>query len=194
MFEGLLISIVDAPNHTKCILLSNQKCMIQPSLPSLINLHPIEYSQEFYYYPFVFKLDRCIGSCNTLNDLSNKVCVSNKTDDFNLSMLSMITGVTKHSIALTKHISYKCIWKFDGRKYKSDHWRKNDKCQCECKKLHVCGKDYTWNPAKRSFQIGKYLASIMDDAVITCDEMIDAEVKLNNEETKTFPTVFNEKK
>ena len=34
----------------------------------------------------------------------------------------------------------------------------------------------------------------MDDAVITCDEMIDAEVKLNDEETKTFPTVFNEKK
>ena len=101
MFEGLSISIVNAPNHTKCILLSNQKCMIQPSLPSLINLHPNEYSQEFYCYPFVFKLYRCIGNCNTLNDLSNKVCVSNKTDDFNLSMFSMITGVTKHSIALT---------------------------------------------------------------------------------------------
>ena len=99
MFEGLLISIVNAPYHTKCILLSNQKCMVQPSLPSLINLHPIEYSQEFSYYPFVFKLDRCIGSSNTLNDLSNKVCVSNKTGDFNLSMFSMITGVTKHSVA-----------------------------------------------------------------------------------------------
>ena len=55
-------------------------------------------------------------------------------------------------------------------------------------------KDYVWNPATCIGENGKYLASIMDDSVITCDEMIDAEVKLNDEETKTFPTVFNEKK
>ena len=68
MFMGLLISIVNTSNHTKWVLLSNQKCMIQPTL---INLHPIEYSQGFHYYPFVVKLDRCAGRCNTLNDLSN---------------------------------------------------------------------------------------------------------------------------
>ena len=43
-------------------------------------------------------------------------------------------------------------------------------------------------------QNGKYLASNMDDSAITCDEIIDAEAKFNNEETKTFPTNFNEKK
>ena len=37
MFIGLLTGIVSASNHTKCLLLSNQKCMIQPTL---INLHP----------------------------------------------------------------------------------------------------------------------------------------------------------
>ena len=30
MFLGLLMSIVNASNHTKCVSLSNQKCMIQP--------------------------------------------------------------------------------------------------------------------------------------------------------------------
>ena len=50
--------------------------MIQPTP---INLHPNEYSQEFHYYPFAVKLDRCVGSCNTLNDLSNIVCVPHKT-------------------------------------------------------------------------------------------------------------------
>ena len=49
--------------------------------PTLINLHPNEYSQEFHYYPFVVKLERCIGSCNTLHDLSSQVCVPNKTED-----------------------------------------------------------------------------------------------------------------
>ena len=27
------------------------------------------------------KLDRCVGCCNTINDLSNEVCVPNKTED-----------------------------------------------------------------------------------------------------------------
>ena len=49
--------------------------------PTLIPLHPNECSQELYYYPFAVKLDKCVGSCNTLNDLSNKVCVPNKTED-----------------------------------------------------------------------------------------------------------------
>ena len=33
----------------------------------------------------------------------------------------------------------------------------------------------------------------MDDSAITWDEIIDAEVKSNNEETKTVPTNFNKK-
>ena len=75
--------------------------MIQPTL---INLHPDEYSQEFHYYPFAVKLDRCVGSCNTLNDLSKKVRVPNKTEDLNLSVFNMITG-TNESNTLRKHIS-----------------------------------------------------------------------------------------
>ena len=38
------------------------------------------------------KLDRCVRSCNTLNDLSNKVCVPNKTEDLNLRVFNMFTG------------------------------------------------------------------------------------------------------
>ena len=64
-----------------------QKCMIQPTL---INLLPNEYIQELNYYPLAVQLDRCVGGCN---DLSNKVCVPNKTEDLNLSMLNLITGI-----------------------------------------------------------------------------------------------------
>ena len=34
----------------------------------------------------------------------------------------------------------------------------------------------------------------MDNSVITCDQLIDAEAKLYKEETKTVPTNVNEKK
>ena len=81
-------------------MLSNPKCEIQPTL---IDLHYSEYDQEFRYYPFAVKLDRCIGSCNTLNDLSNKVCISNKREILNLSVFNMNTGINESKI-LTKHI------------------------------------------------------------------------------------------
>ena len=77
VFIVLLANIVKASNPTKCVSLSNQKHMIQPNV---INLHPNEYSKKFHYYPIVVKLDRCVGSCNTLNDLSDKVCVSIKQE------------------------------------------------------------------------------------------------------------------
>ena len=88
MFIRLLSSMVNGSNHTKCVSLINQKCMTQPTL---INLHPNEYSLNFHYYQFAVKLDRCVGSSNTLNDLSNKVCVPNKTEDLKIHVFNMIT-------------------------------------------------------------------------------------------------------
>ena len=49
MFMGLLISIINASNNTKCVAISNQKCETKPTF---INLHPNENNQELHYYPF----------------------------------------------------------------------------------------------------------------------------------------------
>ena len=100
IFMGLLISIINASHHTKCILMSNQEYIIQPNL---INLYPNEDYYPFPYYPLAVKLDWCVGSCNTPNDLSNKVGVPNKTEDLNLSMFNMITGMNE-SKTLSKHM------------------------------------------------------------------------------------------
>ena len=157
----LLTGVVSASNHTKCVFLSNQKCMTQPIL---INLHPNEYSQELHYCPYAVKLDRC---SNTPNDLSNKVCDPNKTEGLNLSMFNMVTGKNESKM-LTKDISCEYKYKFDGRKCNPNQKWNNDKFRCECKKHHICEKDYIWNPATCSCKNGKYLASVIDDSVVTC--------------------------
>ena len=41
-------------------------------------------------------------------------------------------------------------------------------------------KDYVWNPATCNYKNGEYLASVIADSVIICDEIIDT--------TKTVPT------
>ena len=54
------------------------------------------------------------------------------------------------------------------------------------KKKHcACEKDYIWYLVTCSCETGKYLASVIYDSVITCDEII--------EETKRVTTNFNEK-
>ena len=112
IFMGLLISLVNAYNHTKCVSLSNQKCETQPTF---INLHPNQYSQEFHFYPFTVKLDKYVGSCNTLNDRPNKVCETR----FKLKRVQHDHRNNEWK-TLPKHISCECKCKFDGRKCNSD--------------------------------------------------------------------------
>ena len=105
---------------------------------------------------------------------------SNKTEDLNLTVFNMITGIIE-SKTLTKHISYECKCKLDGRNCNLDQWWENDKCWCQCKKRHVYEKYYVWNLDTCYCEDGKYLASIITDSAIMCDEI--------EEETD-----FNEKK
>ena len=90
IFIELLTGLVNASNHTKCVSLSNKNCRTKLTI---VNLHPNEHTQGLHYYPFAVNLDKFIGSCNTLNDLSDEVCVPNKTRDLNLCVFNMITGI-----------------------------------------------------------------------------------------------------
>ena len=46
--------------------------------------------------------------------LPNKICVPNKTEDLNLCVFNMITGINK-SKTITKHISYECKCRFQRK-------------------------------------------------------------------------------
>ena len=124
MFIVLLSSTVSVSNRKKCVSISNQKCMTQPTY---IKLHPNEYSQELHYYPFVVNLDRYAGRCNSLDDLSNKVCVPNETEHLNVRVFKIFTGINESKI-LTKHTSCEFKCKSDGRKCNSNQNWHNDKC------------------------------------------------------------------
>ena len=96
----------------------------------------------------------------------------------------MITGKNESNI-FTKDIACKFKCKLDGRKCNSDQKWNNDLCRYECKKHHIFEKGYICNPATCSCENGNYIASIIVDSVIPCDEII--------EEIKTIRRNFNEK-
>ena len=65
------------------------------------------------------KLNSCVGSFDTLNDLSNKAYVPNKTENLTIHVFNMTTGKNGSRI-LVKLISCECKCKFDGRKCNSN--------------------------------------------------------------------------
>ena len=74
--------MVNVSYLTKCISLNNQ-----PSRPTLFGLSLDECILRSWYNPFLVNLDRYSWSSNTLDDPYGWICVSNKTEDANLSVL-----------------------------------------------------------------------------------------------------------
>ena len=72
---------------TKCVFSSNQTCLNRPTLTDLNAPDGLHYSL------FVVTLDRCDGSCNTSNNLYNKINFPNKTKNVRLRIFNMIMGI-----------------------------------------------------------------------------------------------------
>ena len=48
-------------NSSKCITMSNQECKVRPEI---VNVN----SNEPTFYPYSVKINKCISSCNNIND------------------------------------------------------------------------------------------------------------------------------
>ena len=91
-FSGLIVSMANDSSLTACISLNNQPCITRSTL---VDLNSYEYNQGLGYYTFMVNLDRCNGSCNILDDPSDKTCLSNKTENVNLSVFNTIVRINK---------------------------------------------------------------------------------------------------
>ena len=113
----------------------------------------------------------------------NRVCVPNKTEDLNLTLYNMITGINESKIS-TKLVLCRCKCKLDGRKCSSNQTWNNNSVGVSVKIMKIITinkartehnqKDYIWNLATCSCKNCKYLANVIDESVIMCDEIINA--------------------
>ena len=71
--------------------------------PTLIDLNPVELN----YYPFMIILDKYSGCCNSVDDLSAKICILSKTKDINVKVFNMITNPNEAKTML-EHVSFDC--------------------------------------------------------------------------------------
>ena len=55
-------------NSLECVSMNSQECKIRPEIINLNTNEPV-------FYPYNIKINKCKGSCNTINDPYAKICV-----------------------------------------------------------------------------------------------------------------------
>ena len=96
------------------------------------------------HFPYQIKVDKCVGSCNDVNNLYFKVCTPEIVKNISVNVFDLISreNVFKN---VTFHKSCKCDCllheKVCNNKQK---WNKN-KCRCECLEIKDCGNNSFWN-------------------------------------------------
>ena len=111
--------------------------------------------------------------------MSNIVCVPNKTDNLNLSVFNVITRINE-STTLTTHLSCQCRCRADGKNVIQINVGITINVNMSVKNDVYLEKDYVWNPSTCNSENGKYVANIMDDSGIICDEIIEFLMKKSN--------------
>ena len=70
-------------NSLECVSINNQECKIRTEIINLNTNKPM-------FYPYSIKTNRCKGSCNTINDPFNKICVPDQIQDTNVKVFNLI--------------------------------------------------------------------------------------------------------
>ena len=73
---------------------------------------------------------------------------------------------------MTKYISCDYKWNFNSGTCNSNQRWNNKACQCECESYRKWERNYSWNPIACICEDSKYLKSIVDTSVVTCDDNI----------------------
>ena len=109
------------------------------------------------FYPYSITINKCKGSCNTINDPYAKLCVPDTVKIINVKVFNFLsrTNETRH-IELDKTCKCKC--RLDASICNNKQRWNEDKCRCECKELideGMCDKGFIWYPSNCECEFDK---------------------------------------
>ena len=129
----------------ECVSVVNQKCMPRPKIFD-VN----EGVGEALFYPYNVLVNKCSGSCNTLDNPIAKLCVPNIIKRINMKVYNFLMRLNETRNVLW-HESCKCVCKLNSSVCNNDIVWNSDTCRCDCNEdfagIISCDKGYTWNPS-----------------------------------------------
>ena len=102
---SLLISLVSIikTKALECVSVVNQKCMPRPK-----TLDVNEGIGEALFYPYNVLVNKCSGSCNTLDNSMSKICFPNVIKGINMQVYNFSMRLNETRNVLW-HESCKCV-------------------------------------------------------------------------------------
>ena len=129
----------------ECVSVVNQKCM-----PRLKILDVNEGVGKALFYPYNAQVNKCSGSCNTLDNPMEKLCVPNVIKGVNMQVYNFLMRLNETRNVLW-HESCKCVCKLNSSVCNNKQIWNDDTCRCDCNEdfagMINCAKGYTWNPS-----------------------------------------------
>ena len=132
-------------NTLECLSLINQECM---SRPKVLDIN--EGVGEALFYPYNVLVNKCSGSCNTLDNPMAKLCIPNIIKRINMKVYNFLMRLNETRNVLW-HKSCKCVCKLNSSVCNSKQIWNSDTCKCDCNEdfasIINCTKGYMWNPS-----------------------------------------------
>ena len=97
MFFGSL----SCENSLECILLKNEECKVRPGIVNINSNNPIS-------FPFSIKVNKCSGTCNSINDPYPRICLPDAFKNLNIKVFNLMT-LTNETRHIKWHETCKCI-------------------------------------------------------------------------------------
>ena len=183
----------------ECELVVNQECMPRPKI-----LDVNEGVGEALFCPYNVLLNKCSGSCDTLDNPVAKLCVPNIIKRVNMKVYNFLKRLNETRNVLW-HESCKCVCRLNSSVCNSKQIWNSDTCRCDCNEdfagIINCTKGYTWNPSTCKCQCdmwckpGQYLdhkKCIYKNKLIgnVIEECIECTIKDNIDNNNTITNIF----
>ena len=162
--------------------MNNQECRARPKMIDTNDNEPV-------FYPYSIKVNKCSGSCNSLNNPYAKLCIPDVIKKINVKVFNLMSRINETRQILW-HKTCKCVCRLSVAVCDSKQIWNDDKCRCKCREDLVykiaCDKGFSWNPSNcelecdKSCGIGEYLdykscvckKTLVDKLVEECTSVI----------------------
>ena len=198
---NLLISLFGIIK-TRALECVNQKCTPRPKILDLN-----EGVGEALFYPYNVLVNKCSGSCNTLDNPMAKMCVPNVIKRINMQVYNFLMMLNETRNVLW-HKSCKCVCKLNSSICNNKQIWNGDTCRCDCNEdfagIINCTKGYTWNPSTCECQCdtwykpGQYLDhkncvcrnKLVGRVIEECTSIINETMINNRDNDNTIKNIF----
>ena len=179
----------------ECVSVTNQECMPRPKI-----LDVNEGVGEALFYPYNVLVNKCSGSCDTLDSPMAKLCVPNIIKRINMKVYNFLMRLNETRNVLW-HESCKCVCRLNSSVCNSKEIWNSDICRCDCNEdfagIINCIKGCTCNPSTCECQCdiwckpGQYLDDkncvcknkLVGRIIVECTSVIN-ETMMNNVDNK----------